>query len=479
MQGYLKLIIVGLFFALVGPVAAQDAVANFAQDPALKGASVSVVIADAETGAFLQVANPDQRLCPASVWKLFTTVAALKILDPDFRFQTVLAYRGEIDENTLHGDLFIIGGGDPSLGSRFFQPDFETLLTGWAEAVKAMGIDSISGRVVANASHYTGDGLPRTRIWEDMGNYYGAAVSGLNINDNSYSVVFDVPADIGAKAQIVSISPSVPGLEITSEVVSSTDHSDQAFIFGSPYSNRRIVRGTLPADRAHFEIKGSLPNPPLFAAWHLQKALEEHGIEVGAGITVERTTVHNPESLEIIETHKSPPLSKLVEHTIVLSDNLYAETMLYEIGVQKGGAGNAGGLKALKAFYQPISSGTYPFFAYDGSGLSRFGAVSTRQIISLLHYAAGDEMLRENLLNKLPLAGQEGTMRWFAKGTNLSGNLRGKSGSMEGVIAYAGVFNALTGRKLAFAVIINNYDGSSRGIKKLIVEMLGDVFMAY
>ncbi|NEN24368.1 D-alanyl-D-alanine carboxypeptidase/D-alanyl-D-alanine-endopeptidase [Cryomorpha ignava] len=478
MMGYLKFCFFLFAVCLSANCVGQSSAEKFSQSADLKGALVSVSVADFETGAVLQAANEDQRLCPASVWKLFTTTAALKTLGSEFRFRTVLAYDGKIENGILSGNLYIIGGGDPALGSRHFSPGFEPLMLEWASAVKAAGIDSVNGKIVANAAHFQGDGIPRTRIWEDMGNYYGAAVSGLNINDNTFYVDFQVPSDIGREAKILSIDPAVPGLQINSEVVSSTIQSDRAFIFGSPYSNERIVRGTLPAGRDHFKIKGSLPNPPVFAASHLQKALKKIGIGSG-GLVVEQATLREPATYRVIREEFSPSLSALVKHTNVESDNLYAETFLYQIGVKNGDGTLMGGLESLEKFYEPICEKEYPLYAYDGSGLSRFTAVSASQITTLIQYCAKDEMLRKDLLGNLPLAGEEGSMKWFGKRTNLAGNLRGKSGSMDKVRAYAGYFAASSGRKIAFAVVVNNFDGSGTDLRQKIETMLLEVYGDY
>ncbi len=479
MHRYLKLIFLVLFTSLFFQLEAQNAVRSFAENPDLKGALISVAVADMATGEVMESQNIDQRLCPASVWKLFTTSAAIKILGSDFRFHTVIAYQGNLSNGILDGNIFLIGGGDPSLGSQFFDQNFEGVLSEWLKDIKGAGIDTIHGKIIANAVHFSGDGIPRTRIWEDMANYYGAAVSGLNINDNTYYVHFEVPADLDQKARILKITPEVPGLQITSEVLSSKILSDQAFIFGSPFDNERVVRGTLPAGRQHFEIKGSLPNPPLFAAWHFKKALETAGVGVSDGISVELTTLHERATLKVIGTHESPTLSELVEHTNVDSDNLYAESFLYQIGAKNGDPSLQGGLDALTNFYAPIFANSYPFYAYDGSGLSRFTAVSARQVIQLLCYDAQDDVLQKNLLDKLPMAGVQGSMKWFGNRTNLQGNLRGKSGSMEKVKAYAGVITALSGRQLAFAVLVNNFDGSPNHIKELIERMLLETYGDY
>lgn len=118
---YLKIYIFLFAVCLSANSYGQSSAEKFSQSADLKGALVSVSVADFETGAILQSANKDQRLCPASVWKLFTTTAALKILGSEFRFRTILAYDGKLENGILSGNVYIIGGGDPSLGSRYFS----------------------------------------------------------------------------------------------------------------------------------------------------------------------------------------------------------------------------------------------------------------------------------------------------------------------------------------------------------------------
>ncbi len=479
MQSILKLILIWAATIFALSTEAQALAEALSKNPKLIGSLLSVQVSDIETGESLSSLNPDQRLCPASVWKLFTTGAALKILGADFRFRTVLAYQGSISDGTLTGDIYLIGGGDPSLGSRFFNTDLEATLTTWSAAIKAAGIDSIAGNIIANSTHFQGDGMPRTRIWEDMGNYYGSAVSGLNIHDNTYFLEFMVPRETGLLAEVASVYPEVPDLTIESEVTASTVQVDRAFIFGSPESNTRMVRGTLPAGRGSYTIKGSLPNPPLFAAHHLAQACAKNGIKISGSYKVEADVVREPATLKILLESQSPPLSTLVKHTNVNSDNLFAETLLFQLGVKAGDPTLQGGLDELNRFYNGICQSAYPFFGYDGSGLSRFTAVSSAQITSVLSYFKKDEMVNKYLLQQLPLAGKEGSMKTFGRGTDLAGNLRAKSGSMERVKAYAGTFQARSGRVVSFAFLVNNFDGNPNGIRTEIEAFLSAIQLEY
>ena len=87
-------------------------------DPVLRNANWGFVIYDPKTKKIVSSYNENASLIPASTTKLLTTDTAMKLLGEKFRWITQLEYSGNIDENgTLNGNLYIVGSGDPSLGS--------------------------------------------------------------------------------------------------------------------------------------------------------------------------------------------------------------------------------------------------------------------------------------------------------------------------------------------------------------------------
>lgn len=95
----------------------QRSVEQMAGKQALKGALVGVSIKKAD-GTRLASLNAGVRMAPASNLKLITTGTALHAFGADHRFRTTLAYTGEIKDGALEGDLYIIGGGDPTIGAK-------------------------------------------------------------------------------------------------------------------------------------------------------------------------------------------------------------------------------------------------------------------------------------------------------------------------------------------------------------------------
>ena len=125
-------------------------------NPQLKQANISVLISDVQTGAVVDSFRPDNVVPPASVMKLLTTGAALEILGPSFRFPTELEYSGAIENGVLHGNLYIRGNCDPSLGDRKGTVAF---FNRWIKAVKDAGIKQIDGAVIADMSMLDGDAV--------------------------------------------------------------------------------------------------------------------------------------------------------------------------------------------------------------------------------------------------------------------------------------------------------------------------------
>ena len=136
--------------------------------PNCQQANISVLIKDAETGKVIDSYRPDNVVPPASVQKLLTTGAALEMLGPQFRFTTTLEYTGYIENGVLHGDLYIRGGCDPSLGN---LKGSQAFIFKWVRAIKAAGIRSIDGAVIADLSLLDGDATNPSWLWEDTSGF--------------------------------------------------------------------------------------------------------------------------------------------------------------------------------------------------------------------------------------------------------------------------------------------------------------------
>ena len=121
------------------------------------GGSSGLFVIDAQTGKPICAKAARKPRPLASNMKLFTTSTALSRLGPESRIPTVLKTDGGIDGNgVLHGSLFLVGGGDPALGTppfyRRFLGGLGTNLLLLKRQVREAGVKSVTGRLYADDS---------------------------------------------------------------------------------------------------------------------------------------------------------------------------------------------------------------------------------------------------------------------------------------------------------------------------------------
>lgn len=451
----------------------QRAVQALAADPGLRGSVVGIHVIDVASGEELASHQADLALIPASTQKLITTAAALHYLGPDHRFTTRLRAVGEIRDGVLHGDLYLIGGGDPSLGSPYLEgvPGRRELTARWVAAARKAGIRSVTGRVVGDGSYYGTDGVSAEWPWSDLGNYYGAGAYGLNFHENFYFLDFNQRPGVGERPLLRGPRPRVEGLRLHNELRSGPPGSgDQAYIYGAPFGNDYFVRGSIPAGSGKFTIKGSLPDPALFAAQHLQAALGEAGIAVRLPAATDRTMGAAAfRAGLLLDEYRSPPLSRLVDRTNLRSNNLYAEALLREIN--KAYAREAHELASTTLITnwlgEELGLDTAPVQLLDGSGLATRNFLSARFMTAFLRTQAG----KPGFVRSIPLSGRTGNMRRFLAGKATAGRVYAKSGSLNGVRCYAGYVEHPGGRR-AFAVMVNNTTAEGRELRRAIFRVL-------
>lgn len=439
-------------------------------DSDFKNAGFGFIAIDAQTGNIISSCNPDMALKPASNLKLITTATMLELYGPDYTFATKLEYTGYIDtlSHILHGNIIIKGGGDPTLGSKYFgQSSNKQFLTQWMEAIQNLKIDSIAGAIIADASIYSSDMIPASWSWTNIGNYFGAGACGLSIYDNYYTIFFNTGNTLGARVEIIKTIPDVPYLTFDNQVVADTVSEDKSNIFGAPYCNMRYLRGELPIGKPGFGVKGSLPDPSYFAAYELGRTLQDKGIKIKDNPTTIRLLEISGKQLggnkTEITTIYSPPVSKIVELTNLFSINLFAEHFLAHCGLKlTGNPETESAARAMTDFWKAKGMDTQGMDQTDGSGLSQYDAVTPRQMVFLLSYMKNQSAHFNEFYNSLPVAGREGTLNGMFKGSPAEGNLRAKSGTIERVKAYSGYTKSLAGHEIVFSMIVNNFSCTSK-----------------
>jgi len=457
----------------------QSAIDRFVNDKSLRHAGVSICIIDVETGKIIAEHQKDLCLIPASSMKVVTTAASLSILGRDYRFKTELLAEGEIKNSILFGNLTLKGGGDPTLGSDRFRETLSLngLFKKLSKAVQQKGICKITGNIVGDETIYGSETHPPTWQLNDVGNYYGVGAWGLNIHENYYDLYFKQTPKSTLKPRIIKSSPYIPNLLLINEVKSSEDSIDNAYIYGSPYSNLFFIRGSIPAGKGFFSIRGSIPDPPFMAANMLMRTLEANGIrtskKVKSGFELRREGSRTKG--EVIYTHYSPPLWSIVKRTNMESNNLYCEAILRHIGKRMYREGTTfEGTTAVVNFWKNKGLDLDGMRMEDGSGLSARNAISSYHFANILKAAAQDTVIFKDFYNSLPEAGVSGTMANLLRNTRAWGRVRAKTGTLKTVRSFTGYAKKPNGQFIAFSVIVNNHDPKSpirEKMARLMVEM--------
>ena len=449
-------------------------------DKDFKNAGFGFLAISAQTGEVISSYNPELALKPASNLKLLSTASMLELYGSDFKFETKLEYTGNIDTIThvLHGDIIIKGGGDPTLGSKYFdQTKDKQFLQHWTDAIKNLHIDSIAGAVIADATVYSRDIVPLSWSWINMGNYFGAGACGLSIYDNYYTIYFNTEKTIGSLAEIEKISPEVPFLVFDNNIVASKVSGDKSNILGAPYCNTRYLRGELPREKTNIEVKGSLPDPAYFTAYELDRTLRESGIKIKDHASSIRILENSKKSVsdirkEITATY-SPPLSEIIAQTNIRSINLFAEHFLNHCGLKLiGKAETEPAAKAIMEFWKEKGMDTEGMTLTDGSGLSQYDAVTPNQMVFLLNYMRKHSPYFDVYYNSLPLAGQEGRLEGMFKGSSAEWNLSAKSGTIDRVKAYSGYVKSRSGEEIIFSMIVNNFNCTSEEARAKLERLM-------
>ena len=401
------------------------------------------------------------------------------MLGEDFKFETKLQYDGEIDsKGVLHGNIYILGGGDPALGSSNFDESCSNphIIDTWVGAIKDIGIKKIEGSIIADISIYPdiSEGIG-SWAWGDIANYYGTFCSALSIFDNTYLIHFDSSDYHEKHPKIVEISPSLPKeININNCVTFSDTDSSYACIYGSPFGGERTIKGTISRGKKDFIIKGAIPNPPYFTVYTIQNALENSGIEVMGKPTVVNSNVceYDSKKRTLIHTIVSPPMKDIVRILNNNSVNLYAEHLLIHIGLLSlGKATTNDGLIAMKNFWINHGIDLSNVLLKDASGLFRQNAITPQKLIEILIYMKNSKNWN-GFYNSFPMAGKEGNVASCFASQKINGNLKVKSGGMSAVRGFVGYCKNSNKDDIAFDIIINNHNLKLFDIVKKIETIL-------
>lgn len=415
-------------------------------------------------GTPLVSVNEQYRMNPASNVKTISTGAALWALGPDFKWWTRIFSEGRPDANgQLRGDLLIVGGGDPMLGSfdAESQPR-DSLFAMWLDGIRKAGIKSIYGSVVADGRM---DGPRTPGAWEqdDLGYDYGTCVSSLNYMENSFRAKVAPGAAVGDKLQWSDFVGVPACLKLNDKTTTAQPGTGDSIELSCSFdSGRANMTGTLALDAKPRTEYFSNYWPEYSLACDFADYLEEHGIpQMGepawVGTNAPQTTAPSRSPLDLVCETPSVPLSTVVKCCNHRSQNMYAEMLLRTIGAE---CGEGTALKESRAAIQKVleeqcglDCSPERFNMYDGSGMSRKNWISPQFFCDFL-----------SSMTRCPYY----DIYLDSMTTMCGGRVHYKTGSIMGCRSLCGYVlpKKQNGKTIVFSIIVNNSHLKSSEITK-------------
>lgn len=418
-------------------------------------ASMGVYVTELSTGKITVAHNHNQVFIPASTMKCVTAASACISLPEKSPFVTVAGIRGKIIDGVLEGNLYVTGGGDPTLDSRHFnsRQGFIRTVRDW---LCGLGVDSIAGDVIMDTSVYPSIGVSQYWLLEDTPWEYGAGLYGINYRDNSFPMtvypgeaVYDAPYDI----EVVNLLK--PGK--TGDVVAMRGEGSAIL----------TLSGTVAGAKG-YSSRYSMPVPWIALYQDMIAGLRMSGIGVGCGIEVAEEG--NPAQIE----YQSPLRDEILRVMMFKSDNLFAEGMLRSLVLHDNVDRTFA--DAVKKEIALLTDRGYELSAMkiaDGSGLAVTNRLSPRFLGTLLRDMSSDS----KYVGLFPKVGKEGTVARLLADSRLKGRLALKSGSMSGVLCYAGYKLDAAGKPThAVVIMVNGFTCKVSEVRKAIATYLLSIF---
>lgn len=466
----MKTILLGISLLWTGFSFGQDisaqlntALQKLEADAQFKHAILSMYVADSKTGKAIIEKNIETGMAPASCQKVVTSASAFELLGKTFTYTTYIgkdypAQQGKADA----GCLFIIGSGDPTLGSsRWQRTSDSSVFKAVLNALKKNGFNNFSENLVMQDYMYGTAVLPDGWIWQDIGNYYGAGCFAINWRENQYEILLQPDNKLGFPAVLSAVKPYIYDVVYDNNVrTGAAGSGDNAYIYAAPFSSIIRMSGTVPLQQKAFAVKGSMPNPSKVLGTELMAYLVKQQVSFkGVSYSSIERSLNNTErhlATHIIDSIISPPLDSINYWFLKKSVNLYGEALIKTIAYKKNKSGLTDtGIAIIKDFWSKRGIEKSALNIIDGSGLSPANRITTRALVTVMQYARQQP--------------------WFASFYNALPEMNGikmKDGYINGVRSYTGYIKAKNGNEYTFSFIVNNFDGNPGTVREKMWKLL-------
>ncbi|WP_321439103.1 D-alanyl-D-alanine carboxypeptidase/D-alanyl-D-alanine-endopeptidase [uncultured Bacteroides sp.] len=428
----------------------------------LKTSEVGISIYDLTADKPLYTYQNNKLYRPASIQKLITVITGLSVLGPDHLFSTTLYHTGEIRNDTLNGDLYIVGG----LDSEFIDPS----MNGLVRMLSQSGIKAVKGKFVADVSMtdslYWGAGWS----WDDAPYSFQPKISPLMLQ-KGYVEIYANPTKKDSLAELVCV-PASSYYSVKNQTVSNNPAMRDLDVSRHWMNNENDIVATGNVETAKRERITVSSSAGFFMHTFIQRAREK-GIQLP-----DYTYGELPEdSSAVFFARLSHPLRLVLQRAMKNSDNLSAEAILYNTAAKESGKkhlNRGDGVKVIQRVISELGFNPKDYNIVDGCGVSLYNYISPELLIAYLKYAYSQKQVFKELYPALPIAGVDGTLGGRMKEGKAYKNVHAKTGSVTGVSSLAGYATVPNGHLIAFSIINQNVmeNAKARAFQDKVCELL-------
>lgn len=464
-------IAVSLCLAAAAPAALAATPSNLSDLRALtKHAKVSALVVRLRDMHTIAELDPDQRLRPASVSKLFSASAALQAFGPTHRFTTRLASKGRLDNGTLHGNLVFVGGGDPSLDNRRLH---ELVMR-----LRARGVARVTGNLIIDNGlwgHVPCLTADRCAAHQRASHAYSAPLSAAGIDFGTVMATVYPGAAAGERPRVVLHPAGLPGYRIDNQVTTGKPGSQPdiaAWRTEVGGHSTLHVRGSLPAGAAPYDFQRAVVNASTETGRILATMLAGAGIHVDGQVATRSGNVHDA-GRTLAAVHSATLAEQLIP-MMAYSNNYMADTLALDVAAHSGDSlpltlpRAAQTLETLSAHAnQAIYPGHHTGHGQfdSGSGLSLGNCVSARDVVALLAYMYHQNALFPAFYGSLPVPASAPSHTLKHGNFSFETRLVAKTGTLSQPVtvrALAGYFRLDDGGFAAYAILINGTEHDAK-----------------